>query len=81
MGDVAQVINAHIVKEFMFDDLQATLDNDQHLVEHGIIDSLGIFVLIAFLEKEFGVRIQPEDVVVQNFETVNAISALVTSKR
>lgn len=81
MEDVAKVINAHIAKEFMFNDPQGLLGNDLPLIEHGIIDSLGIFVLIAFLEKEFEIKIQPEDVVLQNFETVNAISGLVMSKR
>jgi acyl carrier protein len=80
MTTIEQVINDYIVQECMFDQPDAVLDNDEHLIESGIIDSLGIFVLVGFLEKRFGVKIQPEDVVLANFRTVVAVKDLVAAK-
>ena len=74
-------IKQYIIKEFMFETPQAELADDQPLLVDGIIDSLGIFTLIAFIEKEFGIKIAPEDVVLDNFESVHAISNLVQSRQ
>lgn len=79
-NDIERVIKDHIVKEFMYDEVGTFLDGDEPLIRPGIIDSLGIFRLIAFLEERFGIKIQAEDVVLEKFETVNAIKNLVMAK-
>ena len=38
-------------------------------------------MLIGFLEEAFGILVQPQDVVLENFETVNAIADLVMTRR
>jgi acyl carrier protein len=77
---VHRTLNEYITREFMADRPGETLANDDRLFEDNIIDSLGIFVLVAYIEQEFGVKLQPEDVVLDNFATVNAIGDLVTSR-
>lgn len=78
--DIEQAIKAHIVKEYMYDKPETMFDNDLPLIQEGIIDSLGIFVLIGFIEKEFEIKVQPRDVVLENFETVNTIKNLVIAR-
>jgi acyl carrier protein len=53
---------------------------DTPLVESGLVDSLGLFKLIAHIEDEFKVKIAPEDIVIENFATINAIVGLIQSK-
>jgi acyl carrier protein len=72
-----QAIKQFIQSEFLRDRPDFVLANDEPLVQTGIIDSLGIFLLIGFLEEQLGVKIEPEDVVLENFETVDTILALV----
>lgn len=64
------------VKKGIGDDL-----NSPHLVSDGIIDSLDIMYLIMKLENEFGIEIDPEDVLSENFESVESIAALVDKCR
>ena len=80
MKDIEQTVKEYIVKEFMFDRPTTVLANDLPLIEEGIIDSLGIFLLIAFIEDQFKIKIQPEDVVMDNFESVNAIKRLISPR-
>ena len=80
MKDIEQTIKEYIIKEFMFDKPTTVLDNDLSLIEEGIIDSLGIFLLIAFIEDQFKIKIRPEDVVMDNFESVNAIKRLISPR-
>lgn len=57
-----------------------TITLETALIEAGLIDSLSIFKLILFIEEHFVIKIQPEDIVVENFETINSLKALVQSK-
>jgi acyl carrier protein len=54
--------------------------DDQSLVESGVIDSLGIFRLVAFLEESFRVRIGDEEIVGENFESIVSIERFVQKK-
>jgi acyl carrier protein len=81
MDSIEQAVKDFIVKEFLFDKPGQHLESDDLLVASDIIDSLGIFMLVAFLEKRFGVGVQPDDVILENFETVTAIMRLVEARR
>ena len=80
MGDIEQTIRNHILKEFIYDKPEIELEDDLPLIQEGIIDSLGIFLLIGFVEEEFGIKIHPEEVVLDNFETLSAIKSLIMAK-
>ncbi len=54
--------------------------DDQSLMISGIIDSLGIFRLVAFLEENFPVRIGDDDIVHENFQSINEINRFVAAK-
>jgi acyl carrier protein len=45
------------------------------------VDSLGIEQLVEYVEEEFGVRIEDEEMVRANFESVPALATLVRAKR
>jgi acyl carrier protein len=55
----------------------ALLTPDFHLIENGVLDSMGIFQLVTFLEDQLGVEIDDEDLVPDNFESIAAIDRLV----
>jgi acyl carrier protein len=78
VADVTPVIRQFIMDEFVRD--RSTIDEATNLLEQEIIDSLGIFTLIAFIEDRFGVRVAPEEVNLENFETLGAVSSLVEQK-
>jgi acyl carrier protein len=51
------------------------------LVDSGVIDSLGILKLVTHLERTFGVKLGDDELVPENFETLDAILALVGRAR
>jgi len=57
------------------------LDDDVSLLESGVIDSLGILDIVAFLEESFGVKIGDEELLPGNFESVGALARFVGRKR
>ena len=56
------------------------IDPDEDLLEQGFIDSLGIVQIIAFVEDSFGVSLGPNDVVPENFASLNALAGLIESR-
>ncbi len=56
------------------------IDLEEDLLGNGIVDSLGMMKLAIFLENEFKVKIAPEDMTVENFNTVQSISEYLSHK-
>jgi acyl carrier protein len=54
--------------------------NTDSLLESGIVDSLGTLEIIQFLEEEFALVVEDEDMVADHFETVESITQFVDSK-
>jgi len=54
-----------------------SLDPDEDLLEQSIIDSLGLMKLIDFMEKTFGIKILDEQIVPENFQSLNSMVKLV----
>jgi acyl carrier protein len=51
------------------------------LLENGIVDSLGILDLVAFIEGTFAIAVADEDLIPDNFNSIEKISLFVESKR
>jgi acyl carrier protein len=66
-----------IEKNLIGEDRGATVTDDTQLIEEGIVDSMGLMQIVAFLEERAGVRVSDDDVTPDNFETVKAIMELV----
>ena len=72
------------IRQFVLENAQAKgisqVGDDESLMEKGIIDSLGIFRLVSFLEDNFRVRISDDEIEHENFQSVNHIEAFVAAK-
>jgi acyl carrier protein len=56
------------------------LGADDNLLLSGMIDSHAVVELIAFVEESFHMDINPGDVTIKNFRTVNAIAAYIETR-
>lgn len=54
--------------------------DDQSLLRCGVIDSMGIFELVTFLEDRFGVKIRDEEILRKNFESIGRIAEFIGEK-
>ena len=56
------------------------LKDDEDIFALGFINSLAALQLVSFLEKEFGIAIEDEDLDFSNFNTLNNMDALLERK-
>lgn len=72
------------VREFLRDQGGARdvagIGADESLLDSGLLDSASILELVTFLESRFGIEIPDEELIPQNFDTINAIDTLVSTK-
>ena len=61
--------------------LPAEFGDDFPLVESGALDSIGLFNLVNFLERKFGVTVEPQDLNEAYFSTLTSIEAFVRSRQ
>jgi len=45
------------------------------------VDSMGLLTLVSFVEEEFGIEIRDDELVPENFETIEAVARLIERKR
>lgn len=77
--DIKGAVKEYILEEFVPEgDIE--VEDDTNLLEEEVVDSLGIFTLVSFIESKFGVSIDAEEVNLDNFETLTTITNLVDSK-
>jgi len=71
--DRKAALSTYIKQEIMRNP-KAKLSDDEDLLSAGILDSLAILQLVAHIEDEFGIKVQDEDVVFENFQSINALT-------
>jgi acyl carrier protein len=59
----------------------AELTDDASLLERGIIDSTGVMEVIAFIEDKYAVKVEDEEMVPENLDSIARISAFVARKK
>ncbi|MEW1550436.1 phosphopantetheine-binding protein [Streptomyces tsukubensis] len=76
MNNVTLVKN-FLIQEFMPDVQASELAGDYDLLANGVVDSLGLLKLIAWIETEFGITVDDAALDPDNFRTVDAIDGFV----
>jgi acyl carrier protein len=77
--ELVTTIREFIIDNFLFGDA-GDLVNDASLLDAGIIDSTGILELVAFLEEQFSIRIEDEEMIPENLDSVDHIFEFITRK-
>ena len=62
-------------------DIDFSLEPDQSLLDGGIIDSTGVMELVMFIEEQYSVKIEVDELVPENLDSVNNIIKLLDTKQ
>jgi len=79
MNDVKEIIKTFIVNNFTFGDAEKVSYTDSFL-DTGIIDSTGILELVDFLENQFSITIDDDELIPENLESIEKIEVYLQRK-
>lgn len=72
------------VREFIAKDLARdvqAVSAQESLLDAGVIDSLGMIALIAFIEKQYGITVTEDEMMPENFDSLDAITGFITRRQ
>ena len=78
--DVKARIRQFLAQNFLFSSNGFNLGDDASFLEEGVVDSTGVLELVLFVEESFDIEIDDEEIVPDNFDTVNNLTAFIARK-
>ncbi len=79
MNETKGKIKTFIIENFLFGS-EDGLKDETSFLEEGIIDSTGILELVTFLEEEFSIAVEDEELVPENLDSINNVTAFLERK-
>jgi acyl carrier protein len=68
------------IRDYITGRISVPLADDSDFFELGLVDSLFALQLISFVEQEFSLSIEPDDLDIANFCSIDALNAFVSTK-
>jgi acyl carrier protein len=69
-----------VTDNFMFGKPCEGFADDDSFIERGIIDSTAVMELVAFLEERYRIKLQDQDLIPDNFDSINRLAEFVRSR-
>ena len=79
MSETKTQIRNFIIENFLFGNANG-LQDDTSFLEEGIIDSTGVLELVTFLEENFEIQVDDEELIPENLDSINNVTAYLEKK-
>ena len=78
--NIEDTIKKFILENFIINGDAEKLDLDQSFLETGIIDSTGILELVSFIEEQYSITLEDEELIPDNLDSVNNVVKFIGNK-
>ena len=79
MSDIKSKIRTFIVENFLFGKDEG-LEDETSFLDEGIIDSTGILELVSFMEEEFLIKVEDEELIPENLDSIKNVLTYLEKK-
>ena len=73
-------IRTYIMDNILLGSADQSIADGDSFLEKGIIDSTGILELVAFVEDEFDIEVEDEELIPDNFDSIEKLAAYTQRK-
>ena len=73
-------IRQFIIDNFLMGQDPDSLKDDSSFLEEGVIDSTGVLELVGFLEENYGIKVEDEELIPENLDAIQNICAYLELK-
>ena len=74
-----QAIREFVIENFLFGEADG-LKDDTSFLEEGIIDSTGILELVTYLEDEYSITVEDEELIPENLDSISNVASYLERK-
>lgn len=79
MSEIKDKVREFVVENFMFGNDEG-LEDGTSFLENGIIDSTGILELVNFLDEEFSISVEDEELIPENLDSIKNVTSYLQKK-
>jgi acyl carrier protein len=80
MNDTKLRVRAYILENFLMGAGRDTLRDEDSLIDRRVLDSTGFIELVTFIEQEFAIRVDDEEMTPENLDSLDNIAAYLQRK-
>ena len=80
MPTIETDVRGFVTDNFLFGRKYVSLAGDDSLLEQGLIDSTGVLELVSFIENKFEIKVEDDDLVPDNLDSINRLIAFIETK-
>jgi acyl carrier protein len=77
METVKEQIRQYIAENILFSDNGIGLSDEESFLDAGIVDSVGVLELVAFVEDTFAIEVPDEEIVPDNFDSISRLATFI----
>jgi len=77
---VREELRRFIIDNFLFGVEDSQFSDDDSFLEKGLIDSTGVLELVAFIEEQYGIRFQDDEIIPENLDSINKLIQFLNKK-
>lgn len=74
-------VREFIIENFLYGQDDNQLGDDVSFLEKGIMDSTGVLEMVSFVEEKYGISVEDEELIPENFDSLNRLSEFITKKK
>jgi acyl carrier protein len=80
MDEISLKLRAFITDNFLFGRKDENIQEEDSLIENGVIDSTGVLQLVSFIECNFGVHVEDDEIIPDNLDSLSKLTLFVSGK-
>jgi acyl carrier protein len=69
------------ITNYINEEIDVLVTQEEELLSSGLIDSITIMKLIAHLEETYEIKVPPQDMVIENFNTITSITEYIAQQQ
>lgn len=74
-------IRQYVAENLLYVDEDFKYDNDTSFINEGLIDSMGVMELVAYVQSEFDITVEQQEMTPDNFDSVNKLVTFIRGKQ
>jgi acyl carrier protein len=76
-----EILRKYILENYLFTEDDSELNNTDSFLDLGIIDSTGIMEVVLFIEMEFDIEVDDEELLPENLDTINNLVKFIATRQ